>query len=316
MRRMTWLCLFVTALTIMAPCSARAGTTVARTSAEHIAYDSDPSQFGELRVPRTPGPHPVAVLIHGGCWKADYADLGYMSPLADALTAEGIATWNIEYRRMPQPGSGWPGTYTDVGEALDHLRVLARPYALDLDRVVVVGHSVGGSLASWAAARHRLPEDSALHVAQPVSLLGVVNLAGPADLRAELRAEEHACAGRVIEPLLGGSPDAVPERYTQTSAASMLPLDVPQVLVWGDRDDIAPLWLATDYRRAARRAGDAVQLVLVPGLGHFELTSPTSRAWPSIRAAVVRLLGMSARMGPPDAGAVNRGAGAAPAVRR
>lgn len=282
----------------VAPTPAEAATSVAAFRAEprqpadqRIAYGADPMQFGDLRVPSTPGPHPVAVLIHGGCWKAEYADLDDMAPLADALKAEGIASWNIEYRRMPQPGSGWPGTYTDVGNALDHLRRLAGTHALDLDRVVVVGHSVGGSLALWAAARPRLPEGSALYVRAPLALRGVVDLAGPADLRAELRAEEHACGERVIEPLLGGDPNAVPERYTQTSAAALLPLRVPQVLVWGDRDDIAPLWLATDYRRSARHAGDPVRLVLVPGLDHFGIVSPASSAWPHVRIAIERLLG-------------------------
>jgi acetyl esterase/lipase len=261
---------------------------------QRIAYGTDPMQFGDLRIPSTPGPHPVAVLIHGGCWKAEYADLDDMGPIADALKAEGIATWNIEYRRMPQSGSGWPGTYTDVGNAIDHLRSLAGTHALDLDRVVVVGHSVGGSLALWAAARPRLPEGSALHVRDPLALRGVVDLAGPGDLSAELRAEENACGERVIEPLLGGDPAAVPDRYAQTSAVSMLPLRVPQVLVWGTRDDIAPLWLATDYRRDARRAGDPVRLVLVPGLGHFDIASPASPAWPHVRVAIERLLGTPA----------------------
>jgi acetyl esterase/lipase len=260
---------------------------------QRLVYGRDAMQFGDLRIPAGPGKHPVAVLIHGGCWKADYADLTHMTPIADALNAEGIATWNIEYRRMPQPGSGWPGTYTDIGNAIDHLRTLAQTYPLDIDRVVVVGHSVGGSLALWAAARPRLPDGSALHTANPLALRGVVNLAGPADLRAELRAEVHACGERVIEPLLGGDARAVPDRYAQTSAATMLPLGVPQVLVWGTRDDIAPLWLATDYRRDARRAGDAVRLVLVPGLDHFGIVSPTSSAWQHVRIAIERLLGTS-----------------------
>ncbi|MGN6512596.1 MAG: alpha/beta hydrolase family protein [Lysobacteraceae bacterium] len=302
-----------TALAWMLAAGAAAAATPAATSAadapQRIAYGEAPSQFGELRVPAGPGPHPVVVLVHGGCWRADYADLGYMRPIADALAAGGIASWNIEYRRLPEPGSGWPGTFTDVGAAIDALGALAPAHRLDLARVVVVGHSVGGHLALWAAARGRLPRASVLHARAPLPLRGVVDLGGAADLGAERRVERHACDGRVVETLLGGDPGAVPARYAQVSATTLLPLRVPQVLVWGGRDDIAPLWLATRHRDAARRAGDPVRLVLVPGIGHFDLPRPGSAAWPAIRAAILGLLG-------PAAPAVSSAAGAAPAGRR
>ena len=120
-----------------------------------VEYGTERSQYGDLRVSSGPGPHPVAILIHGGCFKAAYATLRYMAAMADALKGMGIATWDIEYRRLGEPGGGWPGTYGDVGRAVDHLRALATEHSLDLKRVVVVGHSAGGHLAMWAAARGR-----------------------------------------------------------------------------------------------------------------------------------------------------------------
>ena len=257
---------------------------------QRIAYGTDAEQFGELRVPRTPGPHPLVVLIHGGCWRADYASLADLAPMADALKADGIATWNIEYRRLPQPGSGWPGTYRDVAQALDHVRVLAPTYALDLQRVVVLGHSVGGHLAIWAAARARLPRDSALYVADPLPLAGVVNLAGAADLAAFHEVDINACGVHVVEPMLGGTPASVPERYTQTSPIQLLPLGVPQVQIWGGLDDITPIRFGQDYARAAIQAGDLVHLVTLPTLGHFDTASPAAPSWPQVRAAISGLL--------------------------
>jgi len=261
------------------------------------AYGEDSSQYGELRVPDGPGPHPVVALVHGGCFKSAYATLRDLSAMADALEDDGIATWNVEYRRVGQPGGGWPNTYLDVGRALDHLRTLAGTHRLDLGRVVVVGHSAGGNLAMWAAARARQPEGGALHTAAPLPVRGVVNLAGPLDLTANVAGYESLCRDSVVTKLLGGTPAQVPERYAHASAMSLLPLGVPQVLVWGEHEAFVPRPLVEAYARAAARAGDSVRLVQIPGVGHFEIASPRAPTWPRVRGAIRALL--DGRLPPP-----------------
>ena len=257
---------------------------------QRVAYAHDSSQYGELRVPTDRGPHPVVVLIHGGCFKAAYATPRDLAPMADALKAEGIATWNIEYRRLGQPGGGWPGTYLDVGRAVDYLRALAGKHNLDLGRVVLLGHSAGGHLAMWAAARARVPTSSPLYVTDPLPVRGVIDLAGPLDLTAHIPEYERLCRDTVITTLLGGPPAAVPERYAQASPIRLLPLGVPQVLVVGEHEEFVPRPLVEAYAQTATRAGDRVRLVDVPGAGHFELASPRTPAWPVIEAAIRSLL--------------------------
>jgi acetyl esterase/lipase len=254
------------------------------------AYGDDSSQFGELRVPSGPGPHPVVVLIHGGCFKAAYATLRDLAPMGDALKDSGIATWNIEYRRLGQPGGGWPGTYLDVGRAVDFLRTLADSNNLDLDRVVIVGHSAGGQLAMWTAARARVPAESNVHMAEPLAVRGVVDLAGPVDLTANIEGYQGLCGDSVITGLMGGTPAAVPERYAQASAIELLPLGVPQLFVIGDHEDFVPRPLAEAYVRAAMNAGDSVRLMVLPNAGHFEIASPRAATWPRLEAAIRSLL--------------------------
>ena len=120
------------------------------------AYGPGADRFGELWRPAGDGPWPVVVLLHGGFWRAQRT-LELMRPLAADLAGRGFAAWNLEYRRVGQPGGGWPGTCEDVAAGLDHLARLAGREPLDLDRLVVAGHSAGGHLALWSAARAGLP---------------------------------------------------------------------------------------------------------------------------------------------------------------
>jgi acetyl esterase/lipase len=256
---------------------------------ETIAYGSEPQQFGELRLPKGPGPHPVVVVIHGGCWQAPWG-LDHVRSFCSDLTGEGLASWSLEYRRLGDPGGGWPGTLEDVARGADHLRHVARKHPLDPDRVVAIGHSAGGHLALWLAGRHRLPADAALGGGSPLPLRGVVSLAGVPDLREGAR--RRVC-GDAIPRLLEGPPEERGERLRLGSPVELLPLGLPQHLVCGNLDEIVPPELSTLYADAARRAGDTVVVDVVEGAGHFELVRPGSVAWPVIVEGLRRLVGLS-----------------------
>jgi acetyl esterase/lipase len=180
-----------------------------------ISYGSDPLNFGDLRLPRGPGPHPEAVVVHGGCWRSEN-DLRHASHLSAALTRAGVATWTIEYRRVGDEGGGWPGTFQDVARGADYVRALARRFPLDLSRVILVGHSAGGQLALWLAARRNLPRRSPLFSADPIRVRGVVSLAGVTDLRGfGVGAAYGSVAGTASGRLFScGSPITLRESYS------------------------------------------------------------------------------------------------------
>ncbi|MEO6214332.1 MAG: alpha/beta hydrolase [Vicinamibacterales bacterium] len=254
-----------------------------------VAYGSDPLQFGELRLPKGTGPFAVAVVIHGGCWVSEFASLQNTAAMADALRDAGLATWNVEYRRLNNAGGGWPGTFADIAAGTDHVRELAKQYPLDLRRVATIGHSAGGHLALWAAARSRLSRTSALHRDNPLPLRAAIALGGPGSLRDFSRYASSICGSHVVEKLLGGTSESVPERYAQASPVEMLPLGVPQLLIVGNSDAIMPRASREAYAAAARNAGDTVEIVEVPG-GHFEIIAPTSAAWPAVQQKLLELL--------------------------
>jgi acetyl esterase/lipase len=221
-----------------------------------IKYGAGPSRFGDLRLPVGAVPHPVVVVIHGGFWRAKYS-LDHIRHLAAALTREGVATWTIEYRRVGEPGGGWPGTFLDVAAAADHVRALARDFPLDPGRVIALGHSAGGHLALWLAARHRIPSTSVLHHEQTIQLVGAISLAGAADLRA---VSALHLSNDAVHGLMGGAPDVVPERYAAGSPAELLPCGVRQVLIHGEVDADVPARLSLEYGRLASESGDVVEV--------------------------------------------------------
>ncbi len=250
---------------------------------EKIAYGSAPQQFGELRLPQGKEPHPIVVLIHGGCWLGQF-DYTYMTHLAAALTHAGYATWIIEYRRLGDAGGGWPNTFLDVAQSVDLLRSMATRYPLDLHHLIAVGHSSGGQLALWLASRHHTPTGSPLYNLAPVEISGVIGLAAITDLAQYRIGPEQSCHG-AVEPLMGGAPSQVPIRYADVSPMALLPLSVPQVLIQGDFDDVVPPPSAENYVTAAKRSGDNATLKREP-LGHFDLVLAKGPSYDGILAAL------------------------------
>jgi acetyl esterase/lipase len=258
-------------------------------NATRIAYGTGTLQFGELRVPAGRGPHPVVIIVHGGCWVAKLGKLDdravaldLVRPIAADLTANGFATWNLEYRRLGNDGGGWPGTFQDIAAAADHLRQIAAKSQLDLTRVVAIGHSAGGHFALWLAARPKLPKSSELYVKDPLRLKGVVDLDGPGDLKATLPLQQPVCGAPVITQLMGGSPEERAQRYREGSPVEMLPLGVPQEIFAG-RMFAAQ---APAYIEAAKRAGDTVNAAIAAQSGHFVFIDPGSSTWPQVVKAI------------------------------
>ena len=263
-------------------------TLPAKAPTARIAYGPDSLQFGELRLPDGPGPFPVAIVIHGGCWVSRFATLRNSAAFSDALRDAGIATWNIEYRRADSPGGGWPNTFLDAAAATDHLRVMAQTYPLDTSRVIAVGHSAGGHLALWLAAAEHVPAGSAIARRDPLRLGGVVALAGIADL-AEFRTYSRFTCGDVVDGLMGGTPEEVPERYAAGSPRQLLPIRVPHVQVVGSEDRVVPIEARIAQQAAARATGSPFGLHIIRGAGHHELLSPQSEIWPAVLGEVRRM---------------------------
>lgn len=249
-----------------------------------ISYGADIMQRVDLWLPVARGPHRVVVMVHGGCWQTEVADRRLMNWVADDLRQAGVAVWNIDYRGVDRAGGGYPGTFADVAAATDQLLTCADDYRLDTGHVVALGHSAGGHLALWLAARHRLPTTSPLRDADHLRIARVVSLGGLPDLEATATSADNGCGTDVVAKLVG--PGRV-DPYADTSVMRLLPLGIPQALVNGREDAIIPYRMATDYVARATTAGDDVTLHTVPMTGHVELIAPGTPAWAIARALVL-----------------------------
>jgi acetyl esterase/lipase len=248
-------------------------TLVAPKADARAVYGGDANQFVDLRLPKGKGPHGLAIVIHGGYWRAKY-DLGYAGHLCAALTAKGVATANVEYRRVGNAGGGWPGTFADMRAAYQFLIQKAGKYDFDGRRVVVIGHSAGGELGLCLAAHEA-------GVKGVISLAGVVNLQQAYAL--------HLSNDAVVE-FLGGTPSEVGDHYREADPMR-LAIKARQLLVHGSADDVVPPAFSRDYVSAKRQAKENARLLEIAGAGHFDVVDPRSGAWKDVERVVMDAVG-------------------------
>ncbi len=236
-----------------------------------VAYGAHPDQVADIRLPRRVTPAPLVLFLHGGFWRHQW-DRAHTGPLAADLAERGYAVAIPEYRRTGAEG-GWPGTFDDVRAAIGTVPSLAsasRPGVIDVDRVILAGHSAGGHLALWAAA------------GPTVAASGVVALAPVSDLRA---AYELDLDGGAVRALLGGGPADVPERYATADPMTLLPAATRVLVLHGVLDVQVPIEMSRRFVAAARAAGSDVTLHELVDIEHFGLIDPASAAWPAVLAA-------------------------------
>jgi 3-dehydroquinate dehydratase type II len=250
-----------------------------------VSYGHGDDQIGDLRVPEGAGPHPVAVLIHGGFWR-DHWTRDLMDGLAIDLTGRGWATWNLEYHRVGS-GGGWPLTLEDVATGIDHLGDLATDHALDLATVVTIGHSAGGHLALWAAARPHL-SDHIPDLDTGVPLQAAIGLAAVSDLEAGFTAD---LGDGAVEAFIRRTPANGADRFAAASPRDLLPMGIRQVLVHGTNDDAVPVAMSRDYAAAATAGGDAVTYHEIDDATHMDMIDPAHPAWAAVTAELDTIRG-------------------------
>jgi acetyl esterase/lipase len=256
-----------------------------------VAYGPDPNQFFDLRLPkdelakndrtqnekRFKSGYPLVISIHGGYWRAEY-NLDHAGHLCAALTAKGLATANLEYRRVGNEGGAWPNTFADIRSAYNFLLQHASEHDLDPRKFLIIGHSAGSQLALCLAGH------------EP-GVTRVVSLAGVVDLQ---RAYQLHLSNNAVVEFLRGTPGQVPDHYREADPMQLAIPRARQWLVHGSADDIVPPGFSRDYVTAKQnRAGkekEDVHLLEIAAADHFDLIDPRTRAWKQVEQAVLGLV--------------------------
>lgn len=243
-----------------------------------LPYGMASSQSVDIFLPSGVGPHPVAILIHGGCWSRRTAGREQLRHMGAELAARGIAVWSIGYRRADEAGGGFPGTFVDVARAIDLLKSEGLAHGLDLTQTVAVGHSAGGHLALWSAARGSLPKSSALHVSDPFIPQAVISLAGVGDLRTFSRFVPLHCGPGVLERL--APPEHAERLYPEISPAAMPSMYGRITLYSGVLDRLVPPYVAYEFAAAVKKTqAKHLNIINIPDAGHFDFVTPGTSSW-------------------------------------
>nr|WP_053000105.1 alpha/beta hydrolase [Sphingomonas sp. Y57] len=248
--------------------------------------DDSPLQFGDLRIPANappPAGHPVIIFLHGGGWMSDW-NKDYSDALVENLSREGFAPWSVEYRRLGNAGGGFPRTFLDVSRAADFVEALSGKYPLDLDRVIVVGHSAGGHLALWLAGRRNVPPASVIAPSKPpLRLRGAVVVASVSSLEDAL---EKSGRQSTLSILGATTLEEARRRYAEASPDRLLPLDGRLRVIDGSKDAEWRIASNTLFAERARAAGNDVGRIILQGANHFDVVTPSGPAFAAILRAV------------------------------
>ena len=254
-----------------------------------ISYGPMPVQGIDIYLPKTKGPYPVVILIHGGCWMKSTAARDQLRLLGTELAHQGIAVWSIGYRRVDEEGGAYPGIFQDVAKAIDLLPTNAAKYNLDASRVVAVGHSAGAHLALWAASRGQLPRTSPLYAPDPFPIRTVIAVGGLGDIERS-GGVAGVCGPNIIAALLGQPSSARPDVYSDTSPSKLLPNGAKVVMITGAEDHVTPPAYSQTYVDEVKAVGGSAELVIVPDAAHFDVVTIGTPAWRAVKERILAAL--------------------------
>lgn len=226
-------------------------------------YGKHDKQFGDLYVPISDEPVPIIVVIHGGYWKdKNTLDIYPTKSIVDEYKND-YAIWNLEYRGIPENGSiDLQEILSDIKSGFEYILNLTE-YNLDLNKVLLIGHSAGGHLMTWL-----LGEELAITPKKAICVSGVL------DLNQYLLLNEPQQVEKLLNYDLNKISRANP--ITRGHGATQL------TVIHGLEDETVPCSMAKSYAETWN-----TELILFQACGHFSmLPLDGGEYWNSLKAII------------------------------
>jgi acetyl esterase/lipase len=209
-----------------------------------------------------PGLRPCVLVIHGGSWSG--GDSRQLPELNSRLADDGYTVVSINYRLAPRYRN--PAPVEDVAAALSYIRARARQLSIDTSSFVLLGRSAGAQVALLAAYTLHDP-----------GIKGVIDFYGPADMVWGYSVPANPLvmdSRRVMSDYLGGSYEAVPQHYVNSSPIAFVSRgSVPTLLIHGQQDVLVAYGHSTRLNKKLADSNVMHYLVTLPWATHgFDYT--------------------------------------------
>jgi len=214
--------------------------------------------------PKGEGPHPIAIVIHGGGYHGGDSKSGSEAYVADFLAPAGYAVFSVNYRVAPK--YPYPYMVLDVQRAVRYIRYHARDWNADPNRIALVGGSAGGFLSSMVGL---LNADGDRKAADPVDresakAQAVVSLYAQSSFEfVPLNADVH----RFLDPLIAEK--GLKEAIREASPITYVSKDDPPFLqIIGDQDEYIPVSETVNLQTALHKVGVRCDTIVIVGGKH------------------------------------------------
>ena len=271
LRRVTWrivVCSFVAASPLAADVWGEDRPGAEYSLEENLVYArvGDKALLLDAFLPKSDGPHPAVIVIHGGAWRR--GNKKRLRFFAKKLVEQGYAAFAINYRLAPE--FKFPAQIEDCRDAFRFVVKHAKKYHVDSDRLAVMGYSAGGHLAVLLGVEGvsmSLPPDAAKGGAARVKILrpaAVIAGGAPCDFRL------FPQNARTLAYWLGDARAKVPEIYKAASPAAFVTAAAsPMFFFHGDRDALVSVKSPKRMVERLKEARVESKLFVVKGSGHI-----------------------------------------------
>ncbi|MGM0410006.1 MAG: alpha/beta hydrolase fold domain-containing protein [Bacillota bacterium] len=195
--------------------------------------------------------YPVVIYLHGGGFiRGDKEEIYSLGPLVEEWHKNGWAVISLNYRLL-YGNTMFPDNYNDVKDAIKWVIKNSNKYNFSTEKISVVGHSAGGTLALLSGLRNE-------NISSIVSLSAPTKLYGEETFELRKKIMNVLNTNELNDKVLK---EASPINYLTKNSP-------PLMIIHGTVDNFVPFSQAEIFYEKAKEIGLKTKFVKIDGGGH------------------------------------------------